>query len=243
MSDNSLPKLLGTLHKKVHDGLLESRESISHSVAKGDASEATWLKMLKQYLPERYQVSKAFVVDSNGKFSNQMDAVVFDRQYTPIVFTHKKQLFVPAEGVYAAFEIRQDASSRNVAYAQEKIASVRSLFRTSMPIPHAGGEYLKKELKPIIGGLLTLGSEWKDGSLESHLKQSLQKFNRDDSEHLDIGCIASHGYFLYDENKGHIFKSGNTAATSFLFSFISLLQSRATVPMIDMSAYARWLDK
>ena len=242
MSDNSLTILLGTLHKKVRDGLLESRESISHSVAKGDASEATWLKMLKQYLPERYQVSKAFVVDSCGNFSDQMDAVVFDRQYTPIVFTHRKQLFVPAEGVYAAFEIRQDGSSENVGYAQNKIASVRSLFRTSMPIPHAGGEYPKKELKPIIGGLLTLGSKWKDSSLESRLKMSLQKLNRSDGGHLDIGCIASHGHFFYDDDEGYIFKSGKTAATSFLFSFISLLQSRATVPMIDMSAYARWLD-
>lgn len=243
MSENSLPKLLKALHKKVHDGLLDSRESISHPVAKGDASEATWLKMLKQYLPERYQVSKAFVVDSCGEFSNQMDAVVFDRQYTPIVFTHKKQLYVPAEGVYAAFEIKQDGSSENVAYAQKKIASVRNLFRTSMPIPHAGGKHPKKELTPIIGGLLTLGSKWKDSSLESCLQRSLQQFKRGDNKHLDIGCIASHGYFLYDETEGYIFKSNNTAATSFLFSFISLLQSRATVPMIDMSSYARWLDK
>ena len=46
------------------------------------------------------------------------------------------------------------------AYAQDKVASVRRLHRTSLPIPYAKGVYPAKPLIPILGGLLTFESEW-----------------------------------------------------------------------------------
>ena len=95
--------------------------------------------MLAQYLPKRYRVASAHVVDSIGNFSDQIDAVVFDRQYSPFIFTYANQLIVPTESVYAVFEAKQTADANLVKYAQDKVASVRSLHRTSLPIPHAGG--------------------------------------------------------------------------------------------------------
>lgn len=52
------------------------------------------------------------------------------------------------------------ADAQMVAYSQEKVASVRRLQRTSLPIPHAGGTYPPKPLIPILGGLLTFESNW-----------------------------------------------------------------------------------
>lgn len=40
-----------------------------------------------------------------------------------------------------------------VAYAQEKIARVRKLHRTSLPIPYAGGTYPPKALTPICAAI------------------------------------------------------------------------------------------
>lgn len=100
------------------------------------------------------------MVDSQGNFSQQIDVVIFDRQYSPFIFTYEGEIIVPAESVYAVFEAKQTANAELVAYAQQKVASVRQLQRTSLPIPHAGGVYPPKALMPILGGLLTFESDW-----------------------------------------------------------------------------------
>lgn len=102
----------------------------------------------------------AHVVDSDGNFSQQIDVVIFDRQYSPFIFTYENETIIPAESVYAVFEAKQTADAGLVAYAQEKVASVRRLRRTSLPIPYAKGVYPAKPLIPILGGLLTSKSEW-----------------------------------------------------------------------------------
>ena len=74
----SLSQLLEDLHGEIEHKLEIARKSFGHNVAKGDASEGVWLEMLQTYLPKRYQAEKAFVVDSEGKFSEQIDIVIFD---------------------------------------------------------------------------------------------------------------------------------------------------------------------
>ena len=112
--------------------------------------------MLQAYLPQRYQAATAHVVDSLGNFSDQIDVVVFDRQYSPFIFKYQGQTIVPAESVYAAFEAKQSANATQIRYAQDKVATVRRLHRTSLPIPHAGGVFPAKALIPILGGIADL---------------------------------------------------------------------------------------
>lgn len=236
----SLPQLLAGLHEDIEKRLEILRKSLRHPVAKGDASEEVWLELLRTYLPQRYQTAKAFVVDSNGSFSEQIDVLVFDRQYTPFIFKYKGQTIVPAEGVYGAFEAKQTVTSEFVEYAQNKVASVRRLHRTSLPIPHAGGTYPPRPLPYIFGGLLTFESKWKPG-LGKPLLEALAK---GEPEHrLDIGCVAAHGMFTCDTTGCHTISPLTKPATAFLFELIALLQNSATVPMIDVRAYARWLVK
>jgi hypothetical protein len=158
--DMSLPRLLAALHDDVERRLATAREALGHPVSKGDASERVWLELLQTYLPLRYRAERAHVVDSEGVFSESIDAVIFDRQYSPFIFTFEEQLFVPAESVYAAFEAKQTLDARLVGYAQQKIASVRRLHRTSLPVPHVGGMSDPKPLLHILGGILALGSDW-----------------------------------------------------------------------------------
>lgn len=89
-----------------------------------------------------------------------MDVVVFDRQYSPFIFNFKAAKIVPAESVYAVFEAKQTMDAGLLTYAKSKIASVRRLKCTSLPIPHAGGEFPAKPSIHILGGMLSLESEW-----------------------------------------------------------------------------------
>ena len=241
MTTWSLSQLLAGLHDDIQRRLETCRKSFGHSGTKGDASEKVWLQLLQTYLPQRYQAETAHVVDSQGVFSDQIDVVVFDRQYSPFIFHYEGQIIIPAESVYAVFEAKQSINAAQVEYAQTKVASVRRLHRTSLPIPHAGGVYPAKPLIPILGGILTFDSDWSP-PCGAPLEAALAK--GDESGRLDMGCIAACGYFQLNLATGkYDFTLEGKPATAFLFKLISQLQFSGTVPMIDVQAYAHWLSK
>lgn len=191
-SDWSLRTLLEDLHRDIEQKLSIVRGSIAHPTSKGDASEAVWLEMLNLYLPARYKALKAHVVDSKGRFSQQIDVVVCDKQYSPFIFSYQGEIVIPAESVYAVFETKQTIDAEFITYAQEKAESVRSLHRTSLPIPHAGGVYPPKPLSPILAGILSFQSEW-NPPLGNPLVSRLT--TDDANRRLDLGCVAAHGVF------------------------------------------------
>lgn len=237
MSNWSLSTLLENLHDDIHNRLEIARKSFNHAPTKGDVSEKIWLELLKKYLPERYRAEKAHVVDSTGAFSQQMDVVIFDRQYSPFIFNYENEIIVPAESVYAVFEAKQSINSEYVRYATDKIDSVRKLHRTSLPIPHAGGVYPAKTPIKILGGILTFESDWSPA-----MGESLHKLLDQNRGGLNMGCVAAHGYFNYVEKENRYeYVVGGKPATAFLFRLIAELQFSGTVPMIDVLAYSKWL--
>ncbi len=241
MNTWSLTTLLEGLHNDIQQRLEGVRKCMGHPGTKGDASEQVWLELLQKYLPKRYAAEKAHVVDSQGVFSEQIDVVIFDRQYSPFIFNYQHQMVIPAESVYAVFEAKQTINSDQVRYAKQKVASVRRLHRTSLPIPHAGGTYAAKPLISIYGGLLTFESDWHP-PLGQPLLDALDV--REPASMLDIGCVAAHGYFSRDQKTDNYdLVNGGKPATAFLFKLISFLQFSGTVPMIDIQAYAQWLLK
>ena len=108
------------LQKQMETSLSVNRAIISHSGSKGDATEQHWTNFLRTYLPDRYKVDKAIVIDSTGNVSNQMDIVIYDGMYTPFIFNQDNFLYIPAESVYAVFEVKQDAVG-NIEYAAKKV--------------------------------------------------------------------------------------------------------------------------
>jgi len=227
------------LHETVEHELKVSRDSFNHPVVKGDASENSWLDLLRTYLPRRYEAHRAFVVDSNGKFSQQIDIVISDRQYSPFIFSHKGQLIVPAESVYAVLETKQSINATNIEYAQDKVESVRALHRTSLPVPTLDGVRAPKQLFPILGGLLAFESDWRSPPLGDALMAALSGSGVD--QRLDLGCVARHGSFQRDDDGSYTVKEAGKPSTAFIFELITRLQQCGTVPMIDLAAYARWL--
>lgn len=238
MSEWSLAQLLAGLHDDIEQRLAVARASFGHATTKGNATEGVWLQLLMNYLPKRYQAATAHVVDSLGAFSDQIDVVVFDRQYSPLVFQYEGQTIIPAESVYAVFEAKQTINAAQIAYAQAKVASVRRLHRTSLPIPHAGGMHPPKSPPHIHGGILSFDSDWSP-ALGDPLTAALD--GGDQEGRLDLGCVAAHGIFACDESGCYNFTPPGKPATSFLLELIARLQESATVPMIDVRAYARWL--
>lgn len=220
--------------------LSTNRKHIHHAVSKGSASEFKWIETLGKYLPERYSVDKAFVIDSKGKQSEELDVVIYDRQYSPFLFNRETSLFIPAESVYAVFEIKQTINKKYLEYAGKKASSVRKLFRTSAPVPYVEGKYKKKPLYKIISGILTLDSDWQLPFGKSFV--SVLKSYKPD-EQLDLGCILNSGYFKikYKSNKyfSHEVTSKENALILFFLDLFSKLQKLGTCPAIDIEKYTK----
>ena len=140
--------------------------------------------------------------------------------------------------MYAAFEAKQVIDAGQIDYAQKKVASVRRLHRTSLPIPYAEGTYQAKTPAHILGGILTLESDWKPALGEPLLRA----LSTNPGDRLDLGCVAAHGILACDPEGRYTVTPQGKPATAFLLELIARLQSSATVPMIDVRAYARFLS-
>jgi len=268
MPNNSINirDLFNGLQKQMEVQLNTNRDNILHPGTKGDSLENVWIEWLKKYMPNRYCIDKAIIIDSDGNLSDQIDLVIYDQQYTPFVFTQNSVHYIPAEGVYAVFEVKPDLegstssdgeSMSYIEYAGRKIESVRALKRTSAKIIDRGESKPPRSLTKIIGGILTsVNSYSKNETIEKHLKSLL------DLKTIDMGCVVEFGSFYIDYigaekkeitdpnerindyyknrsfNKITYSERENSLVTFFLQLSRYLQQTVGTVAAIDFSAYA-----
>jgi len=233
-----MEEILNGLQARLIGDLEASRAALKHPGARGAASEDAWLALLRDHLPFRYQVERGFVIDHTGASSDAIDIIIFDRQYTPLVYNVTGQIFVPVEGVYAAIEVKQDLTAQHVQYAGQKAASVRRLARTSAPIPHAGGIFEPRALHRILAGIITYHSSWSP-PLGQPLTEALSLLT--ESESLDIGCSLKDGTFVVeDPGSGTASVStyeGPRSLVHFVWRLLMKLQRLATVPAMDFERY------
>lgn len=235
---NRLIDILDGLQAQLEGSLRGGRLAVTHPSARGEASEEGWLRLLKEHLPHRYQADRAFVIDSNGATSEQIDIVIYDRQYSPCLYNLANQRYVPAESVYGVLEVKQDLNREHVLYAGQKAASVRRLHRTSVPIPHAGGAYDPRPLPRIVSGLVTYECSWIPPFGEA-FRNVLKALGEE--EQIDIGCSLLHGTFeatyLIGRPVDITIAIGPHSLVHFLMRLFNQLQALATAPAIDYGAY------
>lgn len=253
------------LQKQMVAQLNTNRQFITHPGSKGDSLEDVWITWLQTYLPNRYCVDKAVVIDCTGHLSHQIDLVIYDQQYTPFVFKQNGIQYIPAEGVYAVFEVKPDLQG-NVGdqsffeYTGEKIESVRRLKRTSVDIINAGKGVPPRALTKILGGILASTNSFthsNNNTIESHLK------GLTGLRSIELGCAVDYGSFcmnyIGEEDIGNVnlqerirdyylnrtfdkvtfSNKDNSLVTFFLQLTRYLQQSIGTVAAIDLNEYAK----
>jgi len=221
---------------------LRAARQAGHPTVQGDATEGHWITLLGKRLPRRYDVTKAIVVDSQGHRSEQMDLIVYDRYYSPQWWELADHHYVPAESVYAVFEVKPEINRDYVLYAAEKIASVRQLHRTAASFGWAMGTMPPRPQHPaILGGLLAGGSGWSP-TFGDPFRTALKDGVADGA--LDLGCVMGHGAFeIPDLTKRSeaVVSEPNVALVTFLLTLLRRLQALGSVPAIDYAAYEGWI--
>lgn len=218
-------------------GDLNLGDIASHPGSKGDDSELNWLGMLDNLLPNRYGVAKAFVIDVHGRQSEQIDVVIYDQHFSPLLFRVGGAVFVPAESVYAVIEVKQALDKNNASYAADKIASVRRLHRTSAPVPYVAGLYDPKEPQRVIGGLLTRRCDWSP-PFAAPFEDCLLSLDGD--RQIDVGCALVHGAFwLRQDGSRRVAEHSapDVSLITFVMTLLRQLQAMGSAPAINYDAY------
>ena len=202
---------------------------VTHTVTLGDAVEQAWIDLLRAYLPARYQVAKAFAIDCEGRATEQLDCLIYDAHFTPALFGSGNHLYVPAEAVYATFEVKQTVNRTNLIAAATKAASVRRLRRTSAPVPWLSGVGPPKTPFPILGGLLAMDGKLRSGVIGAN--------------ELDLVLTAESGFYdRFNPDGSPTAGSGPGALIRGLFRLLAALRERATVVAVEWDKYEEVLE-
>lgn len=226
------------VHARLAFDLEDAAKTVTHDGKRGEVTESDWLRVIRSYLPKRYAVDSGIVIDSTGKTSDQIDIVIYDIHYTPVLLTRESNRYIPAEAVYAVLEAKPSITKNLLEYAGKKSESVRILKRTSAPVVHSDAVHPPKKLFPIVSGIVAASVEWKDGFGES-FRRVMNGDGLADDRRIDCGCGLSHGAFDTFAADGSLtFGEQQASLVFFLFRLLNKLQSLGTVPAIDWNAYA-----
>lgn len=194
--------------------------SFEHPTAAGNASEHLWLDLFARYLPKRFSAAPAFVINSAGQRSHQIDLAIFDNHHAPLLFPHSAGDHIPIESVCAVFEIKQTISKQFLRDAGEKAASVRAL---------------RKGNRRILAGLLATSSVWKSAAFEANALAALESHTGPHAIHY--GCALEHGAF---ENISRFTATGpDQALIFFLLRLIHQLNTLRPLPKIELLDYLK----
>lgn len=117
----------------------------------GDEVEDLIREKISLFIPERYLVKQGHIVNSEGKVSNQLDIIIFDRLNTPKFFESKDNtVFYPIESVLAIGEIKKTLRPKDLIEFGKKIRYLK--------------EDMKRHLIPnsVFGGTLSNDSSLSD---------------------------------------------------------------------------------
>lgn len=220
------------------------RKNVDHAPTKGVGSENIWIEFLKDYLPHRYSINQAIIVDYLGNTSDAIDVVIYDCQYTPFVYNKGGIRYIPAESVYAVFETKQEINRSFLIYTSGKIESVRKLHRTTTHVIDKGEKNPAPKLFEILGGFLCLDNSWKKSISEE--KSFMSYMNTLEGNRLiDIGCVINDKSFAYDKSTNDSRIAFSTDKETLIFFFLKLvymLQQLGTVRPIDLNKYINKLE-
>ena len=207
---------------------------LAHPVSKGEHCESAWIDFFRSFLPNKYAVDRGFVFDSKGGVSEQIDIIIYDALYAPLVFgTDAGEKFITAESVYAVFDSKPTIDKTTLAYTHNKIKSVTSLHRSSRAILVGGIIKPARELTPILGGILAVNSV-EEKTIIDHVKEY---------HGIDFGCAINKFSFAVRRDKNRKFLTLITSAKeetviSFFYLILDELYKLGTVAGLDIRDYA-----
>jgi hypothetical protein len=198
----TLPDLMKLAAEEMQNSLSKTRTALSHSLSKGEAAEESFRKFLQQRLPDSLGVTKGQIIDSKGQYSRQLDAIVYNKLRTPMLFTSDQgdHQLVPSEGVVAVIEVKTKLMASMVPDLIANMDSVKSLDKSA---------YFTSTNSDITNSFVLYGEELDvfptlyfvfafEGADLGPIGQTLRQLNdvRPLKQRIDLVCVLESGIMI-----------------------------------------------
>lgn len=165
----------------------EVNQDIEHQGVKGGFNEIELASLIKDVIPQRYQVTKGIIENSKGEQSHETDILIYDNEILPLYMKYDLT-FVPVEAVKYNFEVKSTLNAAEVKTTIEKFRKFREiggyaptvLFGFSSDIKGSELSRLKKYdpdffINPSVSVLCTSNKSYYFKSVTTHYLKDYAK--------------------------------------------------------------------
>ncbi|WP_253298085.1 DUF6602 domain-containing protein [Paenibacillus sp. MSJ-34] len=85
-----------------------------HGTSIGSAREDIWRQLFEMIVPKKFVIEySVFIIDSEGRVSNEVDLAILDETYTPYIFRYGRLKFIPIEAVAVVVECKSQSLNKD----------------------------------------------------------------------------------------------------------------------------------
>lgn len=118
-------------------------KNVEHQGVKGGLNEVELIKIIKDVIPRKYEISKGIIENSSGEQSNETDIVIYDNEILP-PYINSELAFVPVEAVRYNIEVKSTLTAKELETTIEKFRKFRSIGGRSPTVLFAFSSNAKK---------------------------------------------------------------------------------------------------
>jgi len=107
--------------------------------ASGNEVEEAVRRLLKNKLPQLYNVSQGHIVDSDQNVSGQLDIIITDKSAPVFAQSDDNTQYVLYESVYAIGEIKTAYNKGDIDVFQESVERIKAFHREKTPVNYISG--------------------------------------------------------------------------------------------------------
>ncbi|WP_445406177.1 DUF6602 domain-containing protein [Acinetobacter seifertii] len=101
-------------------------KEITHQGVKGGLNEVGLSSLIKEVIPQKYNISRGIIENSNGEQSNETDFFIYDNEILP-PYLKSDFAFVPLEAVKYVFEVKSTLNSTELKTTISKFSKFQSM--------------------------------------------------------------------------------------------------------------------
>ncbi|WGK56345.1 DUF6602 domain-containing protein [Pantoea sp. SS70] len=118
-------------------------KNVEHQGVKGGLNEVELIKIIKDVIPRKYEISRGIIENSRGEQSNESDVIIYDNEILP-PYINNDLAFVPIEAVRYNIEVKSTLTAKELETTIGKFRRFRSIGGKSPTVLFAFSSNAKK---------------------------------------------------------------------------------------------------
>lgn len=216
---------------------------LGHPGLRGRAREIFLRDLLRPFLNPNLSTCTGVLVDSEGRQSNQIDIIVYDKNLLPPILLTPEEGIVPCESALATIEIKSKLTAPELEKSVANARSVKALkpqFKEAKPMSNAKSS--------VLCAIFAYESSRKPGNESKALQRCATEANKGGAQTIHIpisACCIADSVFTWCS--GHnptnpVEKTFETVQSESrpLASFLSFLSDSTTLYAAQRSPMYSW---